>query len=59
LRIKVNRSAFRTLANPSTLTISDNLPSVLIAVWAKYVLLINGSRLYDGAKQLACRELVR
>jgi hypothetical protein len=52
-------AAFGALAKPSALAIADNLPTVLVAVWAKYVLLIDRRRLYGRAEQGACSLLVR
>jgi hypothetical protein len=52
-------AAFGALAKPSALAIADNLPTVLVAVWAKYVLLIDQRRLYGRAEQGACSQLVR
>jgi hypothetical protein len=59
LWLDLDGAAFGALAKSAALAISDDLPSVQVAVWAKYVLLIDGSRLYGGAKQSACSELVR
>ena len=52
-------AAFGALAKPSALAIAYNLPTVQVAMWAKYVLLIDGRRLYGGAEHGACRQLVR
>jgi len=52
-------AAFGALAKPAALAITDDLPTVQVAMWAKYVLLIDGRRLYGGAEQGACSQLVR
>jgi len=52
-------AAFGAMAKPAALAITDDLPTVQVAMWAKYVLLIDGRRLYGRAEQGACSHLVR
>jgi len=52
-------AAFGALAKPAALAITGDLPTVQVAMWAKYVLLIDRRRLYGGAEQCACSQLVR
>jgi hypothetical protein len=52
-------AAFGALAKPAAFAITDDLPTVQVAMWAKYVLLIDGRSLYGGAEQGACSQLVR
>jgi hypothetical protein len=49
LWLELDRTAFRALAKSAPLAISNDLPPMQVAVWAKCVLLIDGSRLYSGA----------
>jgi hypothetical protein len=51
-------ATFGALAKPAALAITNDLPTVLVAMWAKYVLLIDGRSLYSGAEQGACSQLV-
>jgi hypothetical protein len=51
LWLKLDRTAFRALAKSASLAISNDLPTMQVAVWAKCVLLIDGGRLYSGAQQ--------
>jgi hypothetical protein len=59
LWLDLDWAAFGALAKPAALAITDDLPTVQVAMWAKYVLLIDGRSLYGGAEQGACSQLVR
>jgi hypothetical protein len=52
-------TAIGALAKPAALAITGDLPTVQVAMWAKYVLLIDRRRFYGRAEQCACSQLVR
>jgi len=59
LWLDLDWAAFGALAKPAALAITDDLPTMQVAMWAKYEVLIDGRRLYGRAEQGACSQLVR